>query len=144
LMYGLPFVFTFFIINFPAGLIVYWITTNLWTVGQGYILRKRLGPIKPVTDDLPAPVKAEEDEGVRKGLMARLMEATAKQPVSTAAKEPAAVGAKSGGVSAKSGGSGAKSGGASAKKPAPAPKPARSGPPPKPPRKKKKRSGRRR
>ena len=30
LMYGLPFVFTFFIINFPAGLIVYWITTNLW------------------------------------------------------------------------------------------------------------------
>jgi YidC/Oxa1 family membrane protein insertase len=145
LMYGLPFVFTFFIINFPAGLIVYWITTNLWTVGQGYILRKRLGPIKPVTDDVPAPVKAEEDEGVRKGLMARLMEATAKQPVSTAAKEPAAVGAKSGGASAKSAaGTSAKSGGATAKKPAPAPKPARSGPPPKPPRKKKKRSGRRR
>nr|MBA3749184.1 membrane protein insertase YidC [Solirubrobacterales bacterium] len=45
IMYGLPFVFTVFIINFPAGLIVYWITTNLWTVGQGYILRKRMGPI---------------------------------------------------------------------------------------------------
>src|SRR4051812_41243688 len=34
LMLGLPFVFTIFIINFPAGLIVYWITTNCWTVVQ--------------------------------------------------------------------------------------------------------------
>ncbi len=47
LMYGLPFVFTPFIISFPAGLIVYWITTNLWTVGQGYILRKKMGPMAP-------------------------------------------------------------------------------------------------
>jgi YidC/Oxa1 family membrane protein insertase len=49
LMYGLPLVFSIFILlyNFPAGLLVYWITTNLWTVGQGYILRKRLGPIMP-------------------------------------------------------------------------------------------------
>src|SRR6476646_764173 len=31
LMMALPFVFTPFIIGFPAGLIVYWITTNFWT-----------------------------------------------------------------------------------------------------------------
>ena len=31
---ALPFVFVVFIINFPAGLIVYWITTNVWTIGQ--------------------------------------------------------------------------------------------------------------
>ena len=31
---ALPFVFVLFIIRFPAGLIVYWITTNLWTIGQ--------------------------------------------------------------------------------------------------------------
>ena len=48
---ALPFVFVFFIIHFPAGLIVYWITTNLWTVGQGYILRKRMGPISPPKGD---------------------------------------------------------------------------------------------
>jgi YidC/Oxa1 family membrane protein insertase len=49
LMYGLPLVFSIFILlyNFPAGLLVYWITTNLWTVGQGYLLRKKLGPITP-------------------------------------------------------------------------------------------------
>ena len=50
LMYGLPLVFAIFILlyEFPAGLLVYWITTNLWTVGQGYLLRKKLGPITPV------------------------------------------------------------------------------------------------
>ena len=56
LMYGLPLVFAIFILlyEFPAGLLVYWITTNLWTVGQGYLLRKKLGPIlppKPPDDD---------------------------------------------------------------------------------------------
>src|SRR5919206_3400527 len=48
LMMGLPFFFVPFIINFPAGLLVYWITTNLWTVGQGFVVRRKLGPIKPV------------------------------------------------------------------------------------------------
>jgi YidC/Oxa1 family membrane protein insertase len=43
LMIGLPFLFTAFIINFPAGLIVYWITTNLWTVVQQYIVRRTVG-----------------------------------------------------------------------------------------------------
>ena len=57
IMYGLPFVFVFFVINFPAGLIVYWITTNLWTVGQGYILRKRMGPITPPKDAEGKPLK---------------------------------------------------------------------------------------
>jgi hypothetical protein len=41
---GLPFVFTIFILSFPAGLILYWITTNLWTVGQQYIVRRYFPP----------------------------------------------------------------------------------------------------
>jgi YidC/Oxa1 family membrane protein insertase len=43
LMMGLPFFFVPFVIGFPAGLLVYWITTNLWTVGQGVVVR-RLAP----------------------------------------------------------------------------------------------------
>src|SRR4051794_25843977 len=46
LMIGLPFLFVTFIISFPAGLIVYWITTNLWTVGQSYLMRRRLGHLR--------------------------------------------------------------------------------------------------
>jgi YidC/Oxa1 family membrane protein insertase len=44
-MYGLPFVFVLFVINFPAGLLVYWITTNLWTVGQQYFIRRSTGQL---------------------------------------------------------------------------------------------------
>jgi YidC/Oxa1 family membrane protein insertase len=44
MMLALPLVFTLFIFSFPAGLLVYWITTNLWTMGQQYIVRSRVGP----------------------------------------------------------------------------------------------------
>ena len=42
----MPLVFVFVISNFPAGLVLYWVTTNLWTVGQGLITR-RLMPKTP-------------------------------------------------------------------------------------------------
>ena len=40
IMLALPFVFAIFIVNFPAGLIVYWITTNVWTIGQQLAVKK--------------------------------------------------------------------------------------------------------
>jgi YidC/Oxa1 family membrane protein insertase len=58
IMFALPFVFTIFIVNFQAGLIVYWITTNVWTIGQQLLVRK-LYP-KP-----PPRVPAEEAEAAR-------------------------------------------------------------------------------
>lgn len=42
----MPLVFVFVIARFPAGLVLYWMTTNLWTVGQGLITR-RLIPKTP-------------------------------------------------------------------------------------------------
>ena len=44
---ALPFIFVTFVIQFPAGLLVYWITTNTWTIAQQAIIRKRLGPLRP-------------------------------------------------------------------------------------------------
>jgi YidC/Oxa1 family membrane protein insertase len=40
LLLVLPIVFIPFILNFPAGLMVYWLTTNLWTTGQGLVTRR--------------------------------------------------------------------------------------------------------
>ena len=40
IMLALPFVFVIFIVNFQAGLIVYWITTNVWTIGQQLLVKK--------------------------------------------------------------------------------------------------------
>jgi YidC/Oxa1 family membrane protein insertase len=44
MMYALPVFFTPFVINFPAGLIVYWITTNLWTMGQQWVVKQVIPP----------------------------------------------------------------------------------------------------
>ena len=47
IMMFLPLVFLTVVSRFPTGLIIYWMTTNLWTVGQGLVTR-RLVP-KPGT-----------------------------------------------------------------------------------------------
>jgi YidC/Oxa1 family membrane protein insertase len=56
LFMALPIVFIFFIVNFPMGLMLYWTTTNLWTVGQGLVTR-RLVP-RPQ----PAPKRSSRTE----------------------------------------------------------------------------------
>lgn len=40
MMFILPLIFVPFVISFPAGLILYWITTNFWTIGQQYTIQK--------------------------------------------------------------------------------------------------------
>jgi YidC/Oxa1 family membrane protein insertase len=47
MMFILPLIFVPFILNFPAGLILYWITTNIWTIGQGLAVQ-RLIPVPVV------------------------------------------------------------------------------------------------
>jgi len=37
---AMPLIFVFVIAHFPAGLVLYWMTTNLWTVGQGLVTRR--------------------------------------------------------------------------------------------------------
>src|SRR5271165_2830608 len=48
----LPVVFVVILYRYPAGLLVYWITTNLWTVGQQFFIRRRMPP--PARADAPA------------------------------------------------------------------------------------------
>ncbi len=52
MMLLLPLVIVAFLFRYPAGLLVYWITTNLWTIGQQYFIRRRIGsaPVKPMDD----------------------------------------------------------------------------------------------
>lgn len=47
LLLVLPLVFLFFILNFPTGLVLYWVTTNLWTTGQGIITRRLMPKPEP-------------------------------------------------------------------------------------------------
>jgi YidC/Oxa1 family membrane protein insertase len=49
---ALPFILAIFIVNppggatFPVGLLLYWMTTNLWTVGQGIVTRRLRGQLQ--------------------------------------------------------------------------------------------------
>ena len=52
IMMVLPLVFLTVVARFPTGLIIYWMTTNLWTVGQGLITR-RLVPKTPAAARAP-------------------------------------------------------------------------------------------
>ncbi len=119
----LPLFFVIFMIRFPAGLILYWITTNTWTMAQQWVIRRRSGPVVPVTPAAPASSSSGRDgrrarvttNGDRSGGgLPELLRGGAKPNE----KQPASVGAS-----------------AHAR---------RAAPPPRPPRKKKKRSGRRR
>ena len=57
----LPVVFVTFLLNFPVGLVIYWVTTNLWTVGQGLITR-RLMPKPAVPEKRSSRTLPKEDE----------------------------------------------------------------------------------
>jgi YidC/Oxa1 family membrane protein insertase len=49
----LPIVFVVILYRYPAGLLVYWITTNLWTIGQQFIIRRRMGTPPPAAGKGP-------------------------------------------------------------------------------------------
>jgi len=121
IMFALPFVFVIFIVNFEAGLILYWITTNVWTIGQ-QLLVKKLYP-KPEPLD---PRDAVPEQKPSRGKPATVAAAVADGDKADKTKaKPRASG------KAKEQASGGGNGG-----------PAKA--PPGSPRKKKKRSGRRR
>jgi YidC/Oxa1 family membrane protein insertase len=117
IMLALPFVFVIFIINFEAGLIVYWITTNVWTIGQQLLVRKLY----------PKPVIATADDAAEPAKPARGKPASPKPAAAKAQADGSSTAGASRQKKAASAGNGT---------PAKAPPPS--------PRKKKKRSGRRR
>jgi YidC/Oxa1 family membrane protein insertase len=63
----LPLVFLFFILNFPSGLVLYWVTTNLWTTGQGLITRRLVQKQPPAAAKRTSrtPSKAEQERAVQ-------------------------------------------------------------------------------
>jgi YidC/Oxa1 family membrane protein insertase len=42
LMLFMPVVFTFFFLNFPSGLVIYWLFNNILSIGQQYYINKKL------------------------------------------------------------------------------------------------------
>jgi YidC/Oxa1 family membrane protein insertase len=82
IMLVLPFLFVGFVFRFPAGLIMYWITTNVWTIGQQQFLRRVIGSKAPEPPPLPSEgggggAAAEPAAAGGGGLFARFANAAA-------------------------------------------------------------------
>jgi len=58
MMFVLPLVFVPFILSFPAGLILYWITTNFWTIGQQLVIKRIIPPPVVATPEGAAAIAA--------------------------------------------------------------------------------------
>ncbi len=59
----MPLVFVFIIARFPAGLVLYWVTTNLWTVGQGLITRRLVSRTPAPTAEKRSSRTPPKDDG---------------------------------------------------------------------------------
>jgi YidC/Oxa1 family membrane protein insertase len=127
LMLALPIIFVIILYRYPAGLLVYWITTNLWTIGQQYLIKRHIGP--PPTPAAAVTGRADGKSG------RALKPALAGAGVAGAGAGGGSSGRGRGGRGTGNDGAGSDGSGGS-------PSPASA--PPRPPRKKKKRSGRRR
>jgi YidC/Oxa1 family membrane protein insertase len=57
MMMVLPFIFVPFVISFPAGLVLYWITTNFWTIGQQYTIQRLIPAPQVATPEMVAAAK---------------------------------------------------------------------------------------
>ena len=108
LMRAMPIMFVFFLFNFPAGLFVYWVTTNVWTIGQQLLIRKVMKP-KDLATMTAKPAKRSrfmealtaaqgERMQTREELIAKQKAERAKQgaPSRAAPSRPAAAGGQEG------------------------------------------------
>jgi YidC/Oxa1 family membrane protein insertase len=82
----MPVFFVFIIARFPAGLVLYWVTTNLWTVGQGLITRRLVAKTPAPTIERRSSRTPPKDDG-SSGNGART-ESPSPNPAPAASQQP--------------------------------------------------------
>ena len=74
LLYVFPLVFAVSGVNFPIGVLLYWLTTNLWSMGQQfYVIRRNPAPGSPAAEALErrkAAKAARHHDGARRAAAA--------------------------------------------------------------------------
>jgi YidC/Oxa1 family membrane protein insertase len=90
IMLLLPIAFAAIIPSFPAGLIVYWITTNFWTFGQQIVVRKLSPPrvVTPAAAGAPASAAVGAGGGKDNGAGKRPRGKAPPEQVTVPAKKP--------------------------------------------------------
>ena len=80
----LPVGFVFFILSgsvvFPVGLLIYWVTTNLWTVGQGLVTRRHVPRVAAPTAKRSSRTPPRAGDGAGDGAAAPEQPAVSPAP----------------------------------------------------------------
>jgi YidC/Oxa1 family membrane protein insertase len=98
----MPLMFFVFAVNVPLAVIIYWVTTNFWSVGQQYILL-RSAPASAASNEGAVPLPAVVEDGEpRKGLGALGLFRGSGQSRPDAAEQPT-TGSKNGNRNARAG-----------------------------------------
>jgi len=71
----MPIMFGVFGIFFPAGLVVYWTTSNAWQIGQQYFMLKS----RPTEETLAEKAKAKPSKPEKKGFMSGMVDRAAQE-----------------------------------------------------------------
>ncbi|HKN80959.1 MAG TPA: YidC/Oxa1 family membrane protein insertase, partial [Actinomycetota bacterium] len=71
----MPVLFGVFGVFFPAGLVLYWTTSNGWQIGQQYFMLKS----RPTAEQLAENAKSKPQKAEKKGFMSSMMERAEQQ-----------------------------------------------------------------
>jgi YidC/Oxa1 family membrane protein insertase len=82
----MPLFFVFVIAHFPAGLVLYWVTTNLWTVGQGVITRRLVARTPAPAPERRSSRTPPKDDGTSGN--GASSEAPAPKPAPSSSQQP--------------------------------------------------------
>jgi len=58
LLYAMPVLLTVFAVNLPIGVLLYWVTTNVWTMAQQYVMFRNIEPAAAPGKPKPKPKQA--------------------------------------------------------------------------------------
>jgi YidC/Oxa1 family membrane protein insertase len=65
MMMFMPLMFMVFFLWMPSGLVLYWLVSNVWTIGQQYVTNRLIGsPSKPVVGTTAAAKRVKKAEDV--------------------------------------------------------------------------------
>lgn len=82
MLYVFPLIFAVTGVNFPVGVLIYWFTTNLWSMGQQfYVIRNNPQPNTPAHDSLmQRQAEKEAKKAVKRGEVESVEEALKPPP----------------------------------------------------------------
>ncbi|MGZ6792480.1 MAG: membrane protein insertase YidC [Mycobacteriales bacterium] len=94
MLYVLPFSFAIFGFSFPIGVLLYWLTTNIWSMGQQRYVIKRMPPVVPGSGTAKAKTPLAKPAAGKAAVAATATAAPVAPKAQTGAARPADASAK--------------------------------------------------